>query len=31
VVHIWTSLKAPWFDITDSLPQLPEGRSAPTR
>jgi len=27
VVHIWTSLKAGWFEITDSLPQLPEGRA----
>jgi hypothetical protein len=26
VVHIWTSLKAPWFEITDALPQLPESR-----
>jgi hypothetical protein len=26
VVHIWTSQKASWFEITDGLPQLPEGR-----
>jgi len=24
-VHIWVSAKAPWYEITDSLPQLPEG------
>jgi len=29
VVHIWTSQKAPWHEITDGLPQLEEG--APTR
>ena len=23
-VHIWTSQQAPWYEITDSLPQLPE-------
>jgi len=23
--HFWTSVKAPWHDITDSLPQHPEG------
>jgi hypothetical protein len=23
--HFWTSAKAPWHDITDSLPQHPEG------
>jgi len=23
--HIWVSSKAPWYEITDSLPQLPEG------
>jgi hypothetical protein len=23
--HIFTNYKAPWFDITDSLPQYPEG------
>ncbi len=22
--HIWVSHKAPWFEITDSLPQFPE-------
>ena len=26
VVHVWTSDKAPWYDITDDLPQVPEGR-----
>jgi hypothetical protein len=31
VVHIWTSLKASWFEITDALPRLPEGRPAPAR
>jgi hypothetical protein len=25
VIHIWTSQKASWFEITDDLPQLPEG------
>ena len=25
VVHIWTSHRAPYYDITDTLPQLPEG------
>jgi hypothetical protein len=24
VIHIWTSHRAPWFEITDSLPQLAE-------
>jgi hypothetical protein len=24
VVHIWTSQRAPWFEITDALPALPE-------
>jgi hypothetical protein len=24
-VHVWVSAKAPWYDITDTLPQLPEG------
>ncbi len=28
-VHIWTSQKAPWHEIQDSIPQLPEGRPAP--
>lgn len=23
--HFWTSAKAPWHDITDALPQYPEG------
>lgn len=23
--HFWTSAKAPWHDITDSIPQHPEG------
>ncbi len=23
--HYWTSVKAPWYEITDSLPQHPEG------
>ena len=23
--HFWTSMKAPWHDIADSLPQYPEG------
>jgi hypothetical protein len=23
--HFWTSQKAPWHEITDSLPQYPEG------
>jgi hypothetical protein len=23
--HFWTSVKAPWHDITDSIPQYPEG------
>lgn len=26
--HFWTSVKAPWYDICDSLPQHPEGLSA---
>jgi hypothetical protein len=30
VVHIWTSQKAPWHEIKDAIPQLPEGRPAPT-
>ena len=29
IVHIWTSQKAPWFEITDELPQFPEGVLAP--
>jgi len=24
-VHVWASAKAPWYEITDGLPQLPEG------
>jgi len=24
VLHIWVSAKAPWYDITDTLPQLAE-------
>jgi hypothetical protein len=24
-VHVWVSAKAPWYEITDDLPQLPEG------
>ena len=24
-VHVWASAKAPWYEITDALPQLPEG------
>jgi hypothetical protein len=30
VVHIWTSERAPWHAITDSLPQLDEGRPVQT-
>jgi hypothetical protein len=26
VAHIWTSDKAPWYDIADGLPCVPEGR-----
>jgi hypothetical protein len=26
--HIWVSAKAPWYEITDALPQLPEGLPA---
>jgi hypothetical protein len=26
VAHIWTSLKAPWYDIDEKLPCLEEGR-----
>ena len=25
LAHCWVSAKAPWFDITDGLPQFPEG------
>lgn len=28
IVHIWTSQKAPWLEIADDLPQLPEGAPA---
>jgi hypothetical protein len=31
VVHIWTSLKAPWHEITDKIPQFAEGTPAPSR
>ena len=24
-VHIWTSAKAPWHEILDDLPRIPEG------
>jgi hypothetical protein len=24
VLHVWTGSKAPWFAITDGLPELPE-------
>jgi hypothetical protein len=24
VLHVWTAAKAPWFEIRDDLPQLPE-------
>jgi hypothetical protein len=23
--HVWTSAKAPWYEIADTLPQYPEG------
>jgi hypothetical protein len=26
VAHVWTSDEAPWYDITDDLPQVPRGR-----
>lgn len=29
--HFWVSAKAPWFEITDSLPQHPEGSVEPSR
>lgn len=29
VVHIWTSHRAPWHQITDAIPQLPEGAPPP--
>jgi hypothetical protein len=25
LLHVWVSAKAPWHEITDALPQLPEG------
>ncbi len=25
VAHIWTSLKAPWYEIDDDLPRFAEG------
>jgi hypothetical protein len=25
LAHLWVSSKAPWFDISDQLPQFPEG------
>lgn len=25
VAHVWTAGKAPWYEIGDALPQLPEG------
>jgi hypothetical protein len=28
--HVFVSSKAPWFAITDNLPQFPEGRAYPT-
>lgn len=31
VVHIWTSQKAPWFEIDAALPQLPEGPGRATK
>jgi hypothetical protein len=27
--HIWVSEKAPWYEITDALPQFPKGPSPP--
>ena len=29
IVHIWTSLKAPWHEITDDLPQFAESIAIP--
>ena len=29
--HIWVSAKAPWFQIADDLPQLPEALPTPVR
>jgi hypothetical protein len=28
--HFWVSAKAPWFEITDGLPQYPEGKLTET-
>jgi len=25
LAHVWVSEKAPWYEITDALPQLPKG------
>jgi hypothetical protein len=25
LVHVWVGARAPWYTITDALPQLPEG------
>jgi hypothetical protein len=30
-VHVWTGSKAPWFDISDSLPQIDGGGPPATR
>jgi hypothetical protein len=29
LAHFWVSAKAPWYEITDSLPQFAEGRAEP--
>jgi hypothetical protein len=29
LAHFWVSTKAPWYEITDSLPQYAEDRAAP--
>lgn len=29
--HIWVREKAPWYEITDGLPQFPEGRTPPPK
>jgi hypothetical protein len=31
LVHVWTGAKAPWFDITDALPQHEAGGPSETR
>jgi hypothetical protein len=31
MLHVWTGSKAPWFDITDSLPQTDGGGPPVTR